>query len=169
MVPELSEEFEVKLGMHQGSMLSPFLFALVVDFVIEFAREGALCESLYADDLVLMSESIEGLRNMIFKWKEAFESKWLKVKLGKAKVMVSGDITKDGLSNSKVDVCEVCSLRVKPNSAMSVQCGMRIHGRCAGVKRVTSKFSRNIRCKRCEGNIGEAGSWKKRCLMKWKL
>ena len=39
---ELSEEFEVKVGMHQGSMQSPFLLALVVDIVTQFAREGAL-------------------------------------------------------------------------------------------------------------------------------
>ena len=31
MNSELSEEFKVKAGMHQGSMLSPFLFAVVVD------------------------------------------------------------------------------------------------------------------------------------------
>ena len=40
-------------------MLSPFLFAVVVDVVIEFAREGALSELLCADDLVVMSETIE--------------------------------------------------------------------------------------------------------------
>ena len=35
---ELSEEFDVKVGMHQGSVLSPFPFAVVVDVVTEFAR-----------------------------------------------------------------------------------------------------------------------------------
>ena len=47
---ELLEESEVKVGMHQRSVLSPFLFALVVDVVTEFAREGVLSELLYADD-----------------------------------------------------------------------------------------------------------------------
>ena len=54
---ELSEELEIKVGMHQGSVLSPFIFALVIDVVTEFAREGALSELLYADDLVLMNET----------------------------------------------------------------------------------------------------------------
>ena len=69
-------------------MLSPFLFTVVVDIGTEFATESVLSELLYADDLVLMSETIEGLRNKFFKWKEDFESKGLKVNLGKTKVMV---------------------------------------------------------------------------------
>ena len=63
VVSELSEEFDFESGMHQVSVLSPFLFALVVDVVTEFAREGALSELMYAEDLVLMMETIEGLRN----------------------------------------------------------------------------------------------------------
>ena len=50
---ELSEEFVVKVGMQQGSVL-----LVVVDVVTVFTREGALSELLYIDDLVLMSETI---------------------------------------------------------------------------------------------------------------
>ena len=56
---KLSEEFEVKVEMHHGSVLLPFLFAVMVDVVTEFAREGALSELLCADDLVLMSGTID--------------------------------------------------------------------------------------------------------------
>ena len=52
---ELSEEFEDEVGIHQGSVLSPFLFAVVIDVVTELAREGAISELLYADDIVLMT------------------------------------------------------------------------------------------------------------------
>ena len=57
-----SDEFGVRVGVHQGSVLSPLIFAIVVDVVTEHAREGLLNEILYADDLVLMSESLEDLR-----------------------------------------------------------------------------------------------------------
>ena len=67
-----SEEFEVNVGMHQGPVLSPFLFAVVVDVVIELA--SVINELLYADNLALKSEAIGGLRNEIVKWK-ALKSK----------------------------------------------------------------------------------------------
>ena len=78
----LSEEFEVKVGMHKGCVLSTFPFAVVVDVVTEFARESAQSDLLYDVDLVLMSETIKGLWNKFKKWKEALEGKRLKVYLG---------------------------------------------------------------------------------------
>ena len=74
MDSDLSEEFEINVGMHQASVLSPFPFALVVDVNTEFARVGALSELIYADDLVLISETIEELRDKFLKWKAVFDS-----------------------------------------------------------------------------------------------
>ena len=51
-----SEEFEVKVGVHHRSMLSPLLFAIVADVITENARRGVVNELLYADDLVIMSK-----------------------------------------------------------------------------------------------------------------
>ena len=124
---ELLVEFEANVKIHQGSVLSPF-FAVVVDVVTEFTRKDALSELLHTNDLVLMSETIKGLRNTSTKWKEAFWSKGYKVNLGKTKVMVSSGITKDGMSKSKVDPCGVYSLRVKANTVLCLWCGKRIHG-----------------------------------------
>ena len=80
---------------------------------------------VYADGLVLMCETIGGL------W--AFDSKGLKVSLGR---MVSDGITEEGLSKSKADPCVFCSLRVKANSVLCVQCGNWIHDKCIRVKNV---------------------------------
>ena len=43
-------------------MLSPLLFAIVVDAITENARRGVIDELLYADGLVVMSEDMEDLR-----------------------------------------------------------------------------------------------------------
>ena len=83
--------------------------------------EGALSELLHADELILMSEAVEGLRNKFFKWKEALDSKGLKVNIVETKVMVCGSITKDGMSEGKVDPCGFCSLGVKANSVLCTE------------------------------------------------
>ena len=90
----------------------------MVDVVTKLAREGVLCELLYGDDIVMISETIDGCMNKFIKWKEASEHKGLKINLNNTKVMVNGGITKDSLSKCKDDPCEVSSLRVKTNSLL---------------------------------------------------
>ena len=46
---ELSEEFEMKVGVHQGSACLLLLFAIVVDVITESVRNGLISEMLYAD------------------------------------------------------------------------------------------------------------------------
>ena len=71
----MSKEFEVKVGVHQGSVLSPLVFVSVVDVVTESVTNVLMSEMFhaeFADDLVVMSETIERLRENFWKWKEAF-------------------------------------------------------------------------------------------------
>ena len=123
-------------------MLSPLLFAIAVDVIWENAREGLMNKILYADNLVLMSEDIENLKEKSLKWKEAFESKGLKVNLKKTKVITSG--SKGEVLKSKVNPCAKCGKRVMANSVMFTKCGKWIRGRCTKMKNVTSILAKSF-------------------------
>ena len=55
----VTEGFEVKVGLHQGSALSPCLFAMVMDRITDDIREEAPWTMMFADDIVICSESKE--------------------------------------------------------------------------------------------------------------
>ena len=78
-----SEEFEVKVGVHQGSVLSPLLFIIVLEALSREFRSGVPWEDLYADDLVIIAESLEECVRRLLTWKEAMEKKRLRVNAGK--------------------------------------------------------------------------------------
>ena len=103
-----SEEFGVSVGVHQGSVLSPLLLAIVFDVVTNEIKEGLLQEVLYMDDIVLIAESMAELHEKFYGWKSAHESKGLMVNLMKTKVMVSkiGQVTVK--RSSKKDPCGIC-------------------------------------------------------------
>ena len=70
-----SEEFEVKVGVHQGSVLSPLLFIIVLEALSREFRSGVPWEDLYANDLVIIAESLEECVRRLLTWKEAMEKK----------------------------------------------------------------------------------------------
>ena len=50
-----SKEFEVKVGVIQGSVLSPLLFIIVLEALSHEFQAGVPWEDLYADDLVIIA------------------------------------------------------------------------------------------------------------------
>ena len=56
-----SDSFCVKVGEHQGSVLSPLLFICVLEALSREFGTGCSEGMLYADDLVLTSDTMEGL------------------------------------------------------------------------------------------------------------
>ena len=49
-----TDEFPIKVGLHQGSGLSPFLFIVVLDIISEEFGRGLPRELLFADDLAIV-------------------------------------------------------------------------------------------------------------------
>ena len=65
----------MKVGLHQGSLLSPLLFAAVMDVVSNEARSGLPSELLYADDLVIMVPTMEQLGRRVTYWRASLLGK----------------------------------------------------------------------------------------------
>ena len=116
-----SEEFEVKVGAHQRSVLNPLLFIIVLEGLSCKFRVGCLREMLYADDLVILAETFEDLMIKMAVWRYGIESKGLKVNMGKTKVMISGrDL--HILQISDKYPCAVCRKGVGKNSIFCSGC-----------------------------------------------
>jgi hypothetical protein len=80
--------FEIRVGVHQGSCLSPLLFIIVMDAISEAARREVPWDMLYADDLILAEDSASNLQIRFSGWQRALESKGLKVNANKTETMV---------------------------------------------------------------------------------
>jgi hypothetical protein len=128
----ISQEFEVKVGVHQGSVLSPLLFIIVMEALSSQFKQGLPWELLYADDLVLLAESEEELKLKIARWKSGMEDKGLRVNIQKTKVMRcqvgTGQVEESGKWS-----CGVCKKGVGYNSIKCHGCSKWIHKKCSSI------------------------------------
>ena len=100
---EMSESFDIRVGVRQGCVMSPWLFNIFMDSVIremkaKVGKVGArmnvegerwwLVTSLFADDSVLMAESESELQKIVDEFNMVCKRRKLKVNEGKSKVMV---------------------------------------------------------------------------------
>src|SRR6184192_893771 len=102
-----SESFEVKVGVHQGSVLSPILFNIVMQAIADNFKKGLPWELLYADDLVLMAESRLELEERLTEWMARLKEKGLRVNIGKTKVM-NCRVGVGQVENSDKYPCGIC-------------------------------------------------------------
>ncbi|GJX68366.1 ataxia telangiectasia mutated family protein [Tanacetum coccineum] len=71
--------FSVEVGLHQGSTISPYLFALILDELSRVIQEDIPWCMIFADDIVLVLESAEGLNDRHENWREALEANGLRI------------------------------------------------------------------------------------------
>ena len=95
--------FPIGKGIHQGCILSPCLFNLYAEYIVQNATldesqagikiAGRNINNIsYADDTILMAESEVELMSLLMKVKEESE-KAVKLSIQKTKIMASGLIT----------------------------------------------------------------------------
>ena len=74
-----TSEFPITVGLHQGSALSPYLFALVMDELTKHIQDDIPWCMLFADDIVLIDETKYGVNAKLDVWREVLESKGFKI------------------------------------------------------------------------------------------
>ncbi len=86
-----SEEFDVNIGLSQGSVLSPLLFIAVLDLIRrKTVMQDAMKKLLYADDLAMVANGKQGLQETLEEWNRLFTRVVLKIKLEKTEVLHIG-------------------------------------------------------------------------------
>ena len=146
---EYSDVFSVGVGVHQGSVLSPLLFIIVLEALSREFRTGCPWELLYADDLVVMAETVEELSEKVEGWKNGMEEKGLRVNMRKTQCMVSGQQL-DMLSKSGKYPCSVCLTGTGSNAILCGNCSSWVHKKCSGIKG-TLVADPDYKCPRCLG------------------
>jgi hypothetical protein len=67
--------FPINIGLHQGSALSPYIFALVIDEVTRDIQGDIPWCMFFAGDVVLEDESREGVNRKLELWRQTLESR----------------------------------------------------------------------------------------------
>ena len=67
-----TDDFTIRIGLHQGLALSPYLFALVMDEVTRDIQGDIPWCMLFADDVVLVDESRTGVNQKLELWRAKF-------------------------------------------------------------------------------------------------
>ena len=146
---DYSNSFDVRVGVHQGSVLSPLLFVIVLEALSMELRTGCPWEILYAENLMVSAQSMDELLVKLRTWRSEMEKKGLRVNIVKTKLMVSGS-NLDVLRKSGKYPCGVCQAGVGRNAIQCGGCRQWVYKKCGGIKGpLTSDL--NFRCARCLG------------------
>ncbi|VDP26856.1 unnamed protein product [Heligmosomoides polygyrus] len=79
----------ITVGVHQGSALSPFLFLLTLDSIVNHLEEGPLRTILYADDIALVADNQEEVEEKVQLWQRALADNGLRLNVKKTKFISS--------------------------------------------------------------------------------
>ncbi|MCJ8729260.1 hypothetical protein PDJAM_G00104010 [Pangasius djambal] len=137
------EEFKVEVGLHQGSALSPFLFAMVMDQLSEDVRQESPYTMIFADDIVICSESREQVEENLERWRFALERRLMKVSRSKPEYVCvneregSGPVRLEGEEVKKVQEFKYLGSTVQSNGECRKEVKKRVQAGWNGWRKVS--------------------------------
>ena len=81
------EVFPIDIGLHQGSSLSSFLFAIVLDDLTKDIQDEVPWCMLFADHIVLIDKTSVGLSGKLEQWRHTLESKGFRLSRSKTEYL----------------------------------------------------------------------------------
>ncbi|KAK3573621.1 hypothetical protein QTP86_029989, partial [Hemibagrus guttatus] len=138
-----TEEFNVEVGLHQGSALSPFLFAIVMDQLSEEVRQESPWTMMFADDIVICSESREQVEENLERWRFALERRGMKVSRSKTEYMCvneregSGTVRLQGEEVKKVQEFKYLGSTAQSNGECGKEVKKRVQAGWNGWRKVS--------------------------------
>jgi hypothetical protein len=130
-----TNDFPINIGLNQGSALSPYLFALVMDEITRDIKGGIPWCMLFADDVVLVDESRTGVDQKLELWRRTLEVKGFRLSRSKTEYMKcdfsattreEGDVTLDGQVVPKKDTFRYLGSMLQKNGDIDEDVSHRI-------------------------------------------
>ncbi|KAK3569126.1 hypothetical protein QTP86_024493 [Hemibagrus guttatus] len=154
-----TEEFNVEVGLHQGSALSPFLFAIVMDQLSEEVRQESPWTMMFADDIVICSESREQVEENLERWRFALERRGMKVSRSKTEYMCvneregSGTVRLQGEEVKKVQEFKYLGSTVQSNGECGKEVKKRVQAGWNGWRKVSGVLCERKISARIKGKV----------------
>ncbi|MCJ8731973.1 hypothetical protein PDJAM_G00205620 [Pangasius djambal] len=133
----------VQSGGGTGSALSPFLFAMLMDQLSEEVRQASPYTMMFANDIVICSESREQVEENLERWGFALERRGMKVSRSKTEYMCvnereeSGTVSLQGEEVKKVQEFKYLGSTVQSNGECGKEVKKRVQAGWNGWRKVS--------------------------------
>ena len=135
--------YRVTVGLHQGSALSPFLFAVIIDCITADIQREAPQDMLFADDVILCADIREELGTRLETWRGVMEDRGMRVSRKKTEYLCleiqkeAGTVKMQGEELNRVEEFKYLGSTVQADGGAEKEVVKRVQAGWRAWKKVT--------------------------------